>query len=89
MRYWVNEILERELCSISVSQVLKIKTHYQNGTLSKSIPMDLLCERKEVKEGLQIDSDRLRGYFPKEYTIKQCEDLLWKILEEWKRKTIV
>ena len=82
----INEILERELCSISVSQVLKIKMHFQSGTLSKSILMDLLCEPKEVKKGLQIDGDRLRSYFPKEYTIKQCEDLLWKILEEWKRR---
>lgn len=82
----VNDILESELCSISVSQVLKIKTHYQNGTLSNFILMDLLCVQKEVKKGLQIDSDRLKSYFPKEYTIKQCEELLWKILEEWKSK---
>ena len=30
--------------------------------------------------------DRLKSYFPKEYTLKQCEELLWAILEEWKRK---
>jgi len=82
----VNDILESELCPISVSQALKIKTHYLNDTLSKSIIMDLLAEQRDTKKGLQLDCERLKSYFPKEYTIKQCEDLLWKILEEWKRK---
>lgn len=81
----VNEILESELCSISVRQALKIKTHYLNDTLSKSIILDLLGEQRELKKGLQLDCERLKSYFPKEYTIKQCEEMLWKILEEWKR----
>ena len=48
--------------------------------------MDLLSEERALKKCLQIDCGRLKSYFPKEYTIKQCEELLWKILEEWKRK---
>ena len=82
----INEILESELCPISVSQALKIKTHYLKNTLSKSILFDLLSEQKELKKGLKLDGERLRSYFPKEYTLKQCEDLLWVILDEWKRK---
>lgn len=82
----VNEILESELCPISVSQALKIKTHYFEDTLSRNVIMDLLSEQKETQKGLQLDCERLKRYFPKEYTLKQCEELLWKILEEWKRK---
>ena len=82
----VNDILESELCPISVRQALKIKTHYFDDTLSRNVIMDLLSERKETKKGLQLDCERFKSYFPKEYTIKQCEELLWKILEEWKRK---
>ena len=82
----VNDILESELCPISVRQALKIKTHYFDDTLSRNVIMDLLSERKETKKGLQLDCERFKSYFPKEYTIKQCEELLWKILEDWKRK---
>ena len=82
----VNDILESELCSISVSQALKLKTHYFEDTLSRNVIMDLLSEQKETQKGLQLDCERLKRYFPKEYTLKQCEELLWKILEEWKRK---
>ena len=82
----VNDILESELCPISVSQALKIKTHYFDDTLSKNVIMDLLSERKETKKGLQLDGERLKRYFPKEYTLKQCEELILAILEEWKSK---
>lgn len=51
----VNEVLERELCFISVGQALKIKTHYLNNTLSKSIILDLLSGQREIKKGLQLD----------------------------------
>lgn len=82
----VNDILESELCPISVSQASKIKTHYSNNTLSKGTLRDLLREQNDLEKGLQIDCERLRGYFPQEYTIKQCEEWLWKILDEWKYK---
>lgn len=82
----VNDVLESELCSVSIGQALKIKAYYIDNTLSKPILMDLLSEQREQKKGLQLDFERLKRYFPKEYNIKQCEELLWKILEEWKRK---
>lgn len=82
----VNDILESELCPVSVRQALKLKTHYFDDTLSRNVIMDLLSERKETPKGLQLDCERLKRYFPKEYTLKQCEELIWAILEEWKRK---
>ena len=82
----VNDVLESELCSVSISQALKIKASYIDNTLSKPILMDLLSEQREQKKGLQLDCERLKSYFPKEYTIRQCENLLWRILEEWKRR---
>ena len=80
----VNDILESELCPISVSQASKIKMHYSNNTLSQGTIIDLLRQKDDFEKGLQIDCERLRGYFPQEYTTKQCEDLLWRILDKWK-----
>ena len=81
----VNDVLESELCPISVSQASKIKTHYSNNTLSKGTIIGLLRQKDNFEKGLQIDCERLRGYFPQEYTTKQCEKMLWKILDEWKK----
>lgn len=80
----VNDILESELCPISVTQASKIKMHYSNNTLSQGTIIDLLREKDDFEKGLQIDCERLRGYFPQEFTTKQCEDLFWKILDKWK-----
>ena len=41
--------------------------------------------KRKFKKDLQIDCERLKGYFPQKYTTKQCEDLLWKIFDEWKK----
>jgi len=53
----VNDILEGELCPISVCQALKIKTNYFEYTLSRNVIMDLLSEQKETKKGLQLDCE--------------------------------
>lgn len=63
----VNDILESELCPISINQAQKIKLHYLEDTLSRTVIKDLLGEQRELKESLQLDSERLKSYFPKEY----------------------
>ena len=40
------------------------------------IEQNLLSEQRELKKRLQLDCERLKRYFPKEYTLKQCEGLL-------------
>lgn len=72
----------------SDNEASKIKMHYSNNTLSQGTILDLLREKDDFEKGLQIDCERLRGYFPQKYSVKQCEDLLWKILDERKRNSI-
>jgi len=56
--------------------------HYFNDTLSKYIILDLLSEQRNAQKGLQLDCEWLKSYFPKDYTIKQCEEQLWKVPEK-------
>ena len=38
------------------------------------------------KEKISINYTRLKEYFPKEYTLQQCEEALWEILDKWFEK---
>ncbi|MCR4718759.1 MAG: hypothetical protein K5768_03920 [Firmicutes bacterium] len=39
-------------------------------------------EEKPKQERLYLDFNKLKSYFPKGYTMKQCEAALWEILDE-------
>lgn len=82
----VNAYLERELCSISEGQAVKIRKKAETGELTDAILCEILRE-KEDNEKFSIDTKKLRSYFPKNYTAAQCRNLLWEILDAWlKRK---
>lgn len=78
----VNDYLERELCTVSESQAVKIRKKGEEGELTDAILSEILRE-KEDNEKFSIDTKRLRSYFPKEFTPAQCRKILWQILDEW------
>lgn len=78
----VNDYIEKELCSVSKTQAKQIKELYIKKQLSECELHKILC-CEEVKEKLYLKTEKLRKYFPKEYTIKQCEEYLWRILDSW------
>ena len=81
----VNDYLERELCTISEAQAVKIRKKAEAGELTDAILCEILRE-KEDKKIFSIDTKRLRSYFPKEYSSAQCRKMLWQILDEWVKK---
>ena len=78
----VNDYLERELCTISEGQAVKIRKKGEAGELTETILSEILRE-KEDNENFSIDTKRLRSYFPKNFTSAQCRKILWEILDEW------
>ena len=46
---------------------------------------EILTEEKiqQKTEKISINYTRLKKYFPKDYTQKQCEEALWEILDKW------
>ena len=46
----------------------------------------LLENHKPVPRKVVIKQDRLAGYFEKEYTSKQIEEIIFQLLDEWSNK---
>ncbi len=80
----LNDILDRECCGLSLHQAIKLKQHYLDGDISDGIIANIIAEKEQKDTGkVVLQYDRLRRYFPEHYTLKECEEALWKILKEW------
>ncbi len=79
------EILEQmELndCTPSLSQACQFKKAYQNGTLTHEIIATVMAQEKaNQKERLKIPMERVRKFFPRNYTTAQMEDEIVKLCE--------
>ena len=71
----------------SVSQAKRIKKLAQDGTFTTETVVAIMGEEKKSKlDTVTIKNDTLRKYFPRNYTPKQMEDTIIKLLEQWQKK---
>ena len=71
----------------SVSQVKRIKKLAQDGTFTMETVVAIMGEEKKSElDTVTIKNDTLRKYFPRNYTPKQMEDTIIKLLEQWQKK---
>ena len=84
----LNNTIDYNCCEVNAKQGTQLKKHYLEGTLSEDKMNEILKgeEIKEKPEKISINYTRLRKYFPKDYTQKQCEEALWEILDKWFRR---
>ena len=82
----VNEFIDSEICNVSEKQAKEIRSNYEQGSLSYETLKKILCDETE-NEKFFLETKRLRSYFPKSYSLKECKEAVWRILENWfKRK---
>ena len=71
----------------SVSQAKRIKKLVQDGTFTTETVVAIMGEEKKSElDTVTIKNDTLRKYFPRNYTPKQMEDTIIKLLEQWQKK---
>lgn len=71
----------------SVSQAKRIKKLAQDGTFTTETVVAIMGEEKKSElDTVTIKNDTLRKYFPRNYTPKQIEDTIIKLLEQWQKK---
>ncbi len=81
------ETIESEDCTPSLSQAQRMKKLSQSGELSMDIIFGIMTEEKaNQKEKLQFKVDDLKTYFPKNYTPKQMEETIFRLLNEYHRR---
>ena len=71
----------------SLSQAQRLKRLAQEGHFSYDVAFAVMGEeKKDEQDKVVIKNDTLRKYFPRNYTPKQMEDTIIKLLDQWQRK---
>ena len=83
------EEMRRNDCTPSLSQAIRLKKEYQAKTLTVPKMRSIMGEEKaNQKERLKIPMERIRKFFPKNYTPNQIEEAVVKLCENnYRRRT--
>ncbi len=81
------ETIESEDCTPSYSQAIKMRELSKQDKLDMDTIFNIMTEQKpNQKEQLKFKVEKLKDYFPKGYTTKQMEDVIEKLLKQYKQK---
>ena len=81
--------IEYNDCTPNLSQAQRIKELSMQGLFTKERLSAIMGEEKaNQKERVKIPADRIRKYFPKDYTTAQIEETIVKLCEAYHRKRL-
>ena len=82
------QAIESEDCTPSLSQAVRMKKLSQAGELDDDKILEIMSEEKaNQKERIKIPTERVRKFFPKNYTNSQIEDEIVRLCEaHYKRR---
>ena len=82
------QTIESEDCTPSLSQTVRMKKLSQQGLLDDDKIFEIMSEEKaNQKERIKIPTERVRKFFPKNYTNSQIEDEIVRLCEaHYKRR---
>ena len=84
---WVFTALEETQQTPSLSQAQRIKQESKAGTLTEEGVKKIISEEKKpLYNSVTLSHDTLKKYFPRNYTAKQMEAVILKLLDGWLRK---
>lgn len=81
--------MEYNDCTPNLSQAQRLKKLSVDGLFNQENLSAIMSEEKaNQKERVKIPADRIRKYFPKDYTTAQMEETIVKLCEAYHRKRI-
>lgn len=76
-------------CTPNLSQAQRLKSFSMQGIFTEERLFAIMSEEKaNQKERVKIPTDRIRKYFPKDYTKAQIEETIVKLCEAYHRKRL-
>ena len=82
------DTMESEQATPSLSQAQRLKKFSQEGKLTEESMLAIMSEEKKAEVGkVTLGTDTLRKYFPTNWTPKQMEDQILKLLNNWYQRT--
>ena len=80
------EIMERDECSPSLNQAQRLKKCSMENRLTKEVIIEIMNEEKSMDMKVTLGGNKIKKYFPKDYTPKQMEQIILKLLDNWSKK---
>ena len=82
------DTMESEQATPSLSQAQRLKKFSQEGKLTEESMLAIMSEEKKPEIGkVTLGTDTLRKFFPINWTPKQMEDQILKLLNNWYQRT--
>ena len=82
------DTMESEQATPSLSQAQRLKKFSQEGKLTEESMLAIMSEEKKPEiDKVTLGTDTLRKYFPTNWTPKQMEDQILKLLNNWYQRT--
>ena len=86
MQEWVYDVIQSTGCGISTSQSAEIKELFKEGKLTMASIRKFLNPVKIEKRKVVFNSKKLDSYFTPDMSNDDIENLIIKLLDEWKEK---
>lgn len=81
------KLMAKEQVTPSLAQCQELKRRSKSGELDTDFIYDVIkTEKPNQRERISIDTKQINRYFPKNFTMKQKQDLIIKLLREWDQK---
>ena len=80
--------IEAEETTPKIEQAREIRKKADEGEFSVELVESILRTEKPEKVKISLDGDKIKKYFPNNYSKKQIEDAVLKILENWHQRQI-
>jgi len=81
--------IDSEQATPSLSQAQRMKKSSQEGKLNEDSMLEIMCEQKKPDwDRVTLGGEKLRKYFPRNYTPQQIEKVIYHLLDLWQKKQL-
>lgn len=80
------DLIQREECTPTMSQAVRLRKFYQEGKMSETVMEVIMTEGSSVERKLVLKQELLDKYFPRDTAPKDVYRQIEKLLKDWQRR---
>ena len=81
---WVHAFVKEQGCTVSTVQSAKIKEYGKSGELTSAMGELILTEKKPKERKILLKADKISRYFTEDCSSEEIENIILRLLDEWK-----
>ncbi len=84
-QHWIFTTLDETGAAVSTSQSSKLKEYGKSGELTQAMVGLILTEEKPKERKVTLKADKIGRFFPDDYSNDDIEQVIIRLLEDWKK----